>query len=1083
MKTLHFLCFYFILSVQLNFGQINKNKIVQEFENKADTLYKYFKYDSASVYYCKAAEFYEQQQEWLPCAKNYRLTSTAKIKAAKFDMASYYSGKAFDLAKKYFKENNKDEMFEKSDILINMADIDEKKGKCEQELVYSKMALELIMKTDSSAKLRLANAWNKLGIAYNNLNNYDSAQYFCEKALNQRIELLGPNDIILAESFFYLGAIYENNGEYDKALELFKKALKIRIPFYGENHPDVADCYNNIGIIYEEKGEYDTALEFHQKALLTRITLFGENHPDVACSYNNIGVTYEEKGEYDKSLEYFQKDLKINISVFGRDHPDVASSYNNIGTDFIYLKEYDKALEYFQKALQLRISVYGESHSLVAASYNNIGVVYKIKRDFDKVLIYYQKALKILVSIYGENHPDCSKLYKNIGDTYINKGVYDKGLEFLQKALSIRISVYGVNHPDIANSYNYIGKVYDKMEKTSFALQYYQKALMSNIVGFNDSSVYTNPKLVNILSEPILLASLTSKAYSFSQLCRNKANSTREMELSLSTFELAFQLINAMRNKYNIENTKLLLSEYTKVYYAQAASVAMEYEKVNSLKRINCKSFEFIEKGKSSTLSARFNELNAKHFSGIPDTLLRIEKELRKNISSLETEALKEKMNKYGYDTVKVNFIENKNFSCSRKFDSLISYYETTYPAYYKLKYSDTIAPIPEIQKKLDKNTALLNYFVGDSSLFIVAITDSLYNIQEVTIDSSFIKLVTNYYKDIKTAETGSFVQESQELYQILIKPVKKYIAGKEHLVVIPDDYLYYVPFETLIDNTASSKVLNENYSGLDYLIKSHSISYHHSATLWYDSKKSETNFASKQKLNFIGFAPVFSKEKNNGVIISSNINSLDTTGNNLAYRAISADMKRFNPLPYSKDEVTSIVHLFEKKKKEATAYIYAEANEANFKNNIKNYSIIHVSSHGFSNDKEPDLSGIVFSQPTDTSDKEDGILYTGETYNLNLNADLIVLSSCESGLGKLIKGEGLQALSRGFLYAGAPNVIFSLWKALDKGTKDLMVQFYSNVLDGKSYSESLRSAKLKLINDPKTAFPHFWGGFVLIGR
>jgi CHAT domain-containing protein len=291
------------------------------------------------------------------------------------------------------------------------------------------------------------------------------------------------------------------------------------------------------------------------------------------------------------------------------------------------------------------------------------------------------------------------------------------------------------------------------------------------------------------------------------------------------------------------------------------------------------------------------------------------------------------------------------------------------------------------------------------------------------------------------------------------------------------------VPFETLISEDAPSKIINDDYSRLDYLIKSHSISYHHSASLWFNSNKKEIKPAAKLKLNFIGFAPIFSKEKNNGLILSSNTHAFDTIGNNTAYRSISSDLKKFNTLPYSKDEVTSIVHLFEKRNKEAKAYLYSEASEKNFKNYSGNYGIIHISSHGFSNDKEPDLSGIVFSQPKDTSDKEDGILYTGETYNLNLHADLIVLSSCESGLGKLIKGEGLQALSRGFLYAGTPNIMFSLWKALDKPTKDLMVQFYSYVLDGNSYSESLRLAKLNLIKDPKTAFPHFWGAFVLVGR
>jgi CHAT domain-containing protein len=144
-------------------------------------------------------------------------------------------------------------------------------------------------------------------------------------------------------------------------------------------------------------------------------------------------------------------------------------------------------------------------------------------------------------------------------------------------------------------------------------------------------------------------------------------------------------------------------------------------------------------------------------------------------------------------------------------------------------------------------------------------------------------------------------------------------------LVIIPDDYLYYLPFETLVDNAASTKITNGDYSKLNYLIKTHSVSYHHSATLWYNSKTKEVDMASRPKMNFIGFAPVFSKEKNNGLILSSNIGAIDTTGHNLAYRSISSDLERFNILPYSKEEVTSIVRLFEKQKKEAKAYIYIQ--------------------------------------------------------------------------------------------------------------------------------------------------------------
>lgn len=1122
MVNLRLFLFLSVFNLNLSFGQKTESILLNDNVEKADSLFRICKYDSASVYYCKAASLYEKAQNWLSCVKSYRLTSNALLKAAKCDTALYYTHKALDIAETRFRER-KDEIFEKSDVFINMADVREKKGKFKEELALCKKAMELILKADSSASLRIAAILNKTGVAYTNLGNHISGLQYCDSALHIRIRLLGEKNIDVAESYYMLGITYINKGENEKALNYLQKALTIRISDFGEKHPGVADCYNNIGRIYYDNGSYDNALEYFQIALKIRISIYGLNHPEVASCYNNIGLVLQSKGEFDKALKSSQKALQIRISFYGVNHPSVAVCYNNVGLIYLDKEEYDKALEFFQMALDIWTSVYKEKHADVALGYDNIGFIYQKKKEYDKALECSQKALKIRISVYGENHPEVALSYNNIGVIFSHEGEFDKALEYFKKALSIstnvknnplialnynnigasyqnkreydkalecyqkslklRILVYGENNSIVAESYKNIAEIYSGKGNHIAALQFYQKSLMSNVVGFADSSAHINPILANILSESVFLKAITGKANVFYQLSRNKATSYRDILASISSYELAFQLINKMRNEYNIEGTKLLLSENTKEYYAQALHVFIEFAKLVPSQENSVRPFEFLEKSKSATMTAMFNDYNAQHFARIPDSLLEMEKGLRTRIGNFATQIANQKFQKNGYDTLKVNALENENFTCSRKLDSLITYFETTYPSYYQLKYANKIASIPEIQKSLDSNTAILNYFIGDSSLFVATITDSLYKMEEIPIDSSFKKQITGYYRDIKTAEEEHFVTNSQQIYAKLIKPVEGYIFHKEHLIVIPDDYLYYVPFETLVGSSSATKKQYEDYSKPNYLIKFHSISYHHSATLWYNSRKMENESIAKQKVNFIGFAPVFSKEKNNGTILSSNINTIDTTRNSLVYRSISADLKTLNPLPYSNDEVTSIVHLFEKRRKEAKAYLYSAASESNFKNNIEGYSFIHISSHGFSNDKEPALSGIVFSQPKDTSDKEDGILYTGETYNLRLNADLIVLSSCESGIGKLIKGEGLQALSRGFLYAGASNVIFSLWKALDKPTKDLMVQFYSHVLDGTSYPESLRLAKLNLINDPKTAFPHFWSGFVLVGK
>ena len=174
---------------------------------------------------------------------------------------------------------------------------------------------------------------------------------------------------------------------------------------------------------------------------------------------------------------------------------------------------------------------------------------------------------------------------------------------------------------------------------------------------------------------------------------------------------------------------------------------------------------------------------------------------------------------------------------------------------------------------------------------------------------------------------------------------------------------------------------------------------------------------------------------------------------------------------------------MFEKKNKDAVGYFHAEASEENFKLNLSQFDYVHIATHGIFNEDKPQLSGIIFSQPVDSAYCEDGILYTGETYNLNLNANLVVLSSCESGIGKLFRGEGLMALTRGFMYSGTANIIVSFWKVSDKHTSELMTEFYTKVLNDNSYANSLREAKLKMIEHAATAFPKSWSSFVLIGE
>jgi len=213
---------------------------------------------------------------------------------------------------------------------------------------------------------------------------------------------------------------------------------------------------------------------------------------------------------------------------------------------------------------------------------------------------------------------------------------------------------------------------------------------------------------------------------------------------------------------------------------------------------------------------------------------------------------------------------------------------------------------------------------------------------------------------------------------------------------------------------------------------------------------------------------------------------------------SVSKDGNQLNELPFTREEVLTITSLFASKNLPADSYIFDLATESNLKELCGNYNYIHLATHGLVDTDKPDLSGLVFTGRNiqdsltvkDSRDlnlsmnvgMNDGVLFIHEIYGLRLHADLVVLSACETGMGKLEKGEGVMSLNRGFLYAGAQNVVFSYWKVNDKYTSWLMTWFYKFVLEGYSYSKALQLAKLKLLGKEESAYPLYWAGFAIIG-
>ncbi|MGB0929773.1 MAG: CHAT domain-containing protein [Chitinophagales bacterium] len=372
------------------------------------------------------------------------------------------------------------------------------------------------------------------------------------------------------------------------------------------------------------------------------------------------------------------------------------------------------------------------------------------------------------------------------------------------------------------------------------------------------------------------------------------------------------------------------------------------------------------------------------------------------------------------------------------------------------------------------------SYFVGEDNIHVFCIGRQSFKVKSVEKPTDFERLIKRFGGSIKTLHKKRYLQTAYQLYQLLLQSFIEEIpktANIPLLTIIPHDLLTTLPFEALLCSQAKNVL--ESYCNFDYLVKHFHINYHYSATLWWSVLQASKKTVSSTP-NFVGFAPVYSSIHAQRNTIEGLQESTDFSKETTAIRSVTVRGQEFEELKFSEAEVTGIQSTFTKKGLNAETFLHENATKVQFIEAAKYKKYILIAAHGIYDVLHPELSGIVFS-PQKESSSDTAILYTSDAYQLQLNADLVVLSSCESGIGTLEVGEGMMAINRGFLYAGAKNVIFTLFKIYDKQSSQLTQLLFEAILEEKNYAQALRWAKLQLI-EQKDIDPSAWTGFVLIG-
>ena len=996
-------------------------------------------------------------------------------------------------------------------------------GKARTALELNNKAFNLITQKLENNYPTLADCYVNFGGIYSKLANYDSAIAYFQKALD--IYLLNPakHQLDLGNCYHNIGLCFNFMGDYNRSIEYLMCGLRICEQTLGVNHPELARNYNAIGMCLVSKGDYRNAHVNYKYAL--ELTLLPDNKKpnQLAMVYNNIGVLYVLENDFDYALHYFYKSLAIKVNLFGQEHSGIVSSYGNVGNCYKNKGNTAQALHYYQKALSLSLKVNGKKHPATALQYLNMGIGQKIQKNFDAALCAYQIALQIYRSALGKNHVQVAWSLNNIANLYVEIGDYKVGLKFFHKTLQIYRQIFGEKHPNIAFVLDNLATTYYYNDQFSTALYYYQQALTNLYPNYNNAVYLHNPLLDECSSTTVLLDVFTHKAQTLYRKSVQASNIIPvQLLASYTTYHLAIQIIDQIRCNYQAEDSKLILAETAKAVYDQAILVAWQihcllqntYCKTKletafyQLKQINSHyplpepidairfAFTCCEKNKATLLFTIIKDRHALQIAGITQALLTEEYNLRVEINYLEKRITEEQYKKIDEQNEAALIIcKNKQFDYKQQYEALLRRFETDYPDYFLLKYQLQPVTIEQIQNTLPEGTAMLQFFVGSEFIYLYVITSSLHlsqnelgiSVYQVAKPKQFEAQVMAFVKHLEIYNNRHYVKLAYALYQILLQEAIQQLPDTkiDTLLIIPDGILTKLPFEALLTQpTTAASTFNYPYLLLQYQVQ-----YHHSATLWHYYYKRVSQLSGSLPNSYIGFAPVYSCNAAAETPIELQIEEMffeNSPTQNRSHEILKVEgfgerytkNTNYAHLPDSANEVNCVSQLFTQQDLPAQTFLYEKATLQNFKNHVERYKYIHIAAHGEYNDKQPQYTGIPFS-PDEANTLP--MLYLNDTFQLQLNADLLVLSCCETGIGKQKEGEGMMALNRGFLYAGAHNIIYTLFKVLDQPTSKITQLLFWYIISGLSYKESLHLAKLSQIQNQHP--PSYWSGFVLMGK
>jgi CHAT domain-containing protein len=939
----------------------------------------------------------------------------------------------------------------------------------EQNLAAGQYEIQIAETRVATVMDRSLHEARKLTTEYHRLyqgGQYDEAQPLIERALMIREKALGPEHPDLAVSLFQVATIYTKKGDYAKAEPFYNRALAIREN--GPEDPLLAFILENFATLYSERGNYSKAEPLYERSLNILEKIFGAEHFNVAIALNDLATLHVRRGDVDKAEPLFRRALAIMEKSLGPENRLVSLPINNLAIIYKARGDYAKAEPLYQRALTIKEKALPPDHPEISTSLNNLANLYRQMGDDAKAEPLYERAVAIAKKSLGPENAYVARYLTNLATLYTEKGEYAKAEPLFERALAIKEKALGAEHPNVASTLDNLGYLYHKRGDYPKAEALYRRALAI----LEKSLKPEHPDIADVLNDlAVLYAAKGDIAQAYSFLARAIALDERNLELNLAIGserqKLAYLALFSERTNFTFwlhsqgapDDPQELNLAFTTLLRRKARGLDAMTDTIATLRRHatteDKKLFDRLSNARSQLAALTFKESGEAN----PDPDQAEIKPLEDEVDNLEVE-LSARSAEFRAQTQPVT----------------LGAVQAALPADGALVEFVLFTPQDPRTGKSQPARYLAYLLTRRGQPRWVDLGEA------APIDQA----VDNWRQSLRGNRVDA-KRLAREVDEKVMRRVRPLLDAEQpgleirQLLIAPDGSLNLIPFAAM--------VAEDNH----YLIERYTISYLTSGRDLLRRQDPPPN----QSAPLVVANPLFGK------IADASAQGNQRSGNSPFFR----------PLPGTKGEALAIKTVLP----EASVLMQREATEAALKR-AHAPLILHIATHGFflgeqkvaakvsegetaedplrisdlrlsklaAHIEEPLLqSGLALSGANRGGyGEDDGVLTALEVAGLDLRGTkLVVLSACDTGVGELIKGEGVQGLRRALVLAGSESQVMSLWPVTDEGAKDFMIDYYKALQRGEGRSEGLRRVQLRMLHSKQRRHPFYWAAFIHSGE